>query len=115
MSAEALVNIDDSISLPLAISRAFNRSFVVLTRSDAFVDRVLYLNEAITEINAWRWADVITAEQCAFLLRKLRKEVQDELGSIGTRDSLSAGEVEARETAHAEWEAEREALKSGNH
>jgi hypothetical protein len=114
MSAEALVNIDESIALPLPISRAFNRTLGLLARSDAFVDRVFALHEAVSTVNAWRWADTITGEQCAFLLRKLRKEVQDELGAISQKDGLSAGEVEAREIAHAEWEEERQALKAGN-
>lgn len=114
MSVEALVNIDESIALPLPISRAFNRTFSVVAGADAFVDRVLYLNEAVSTVMAWRWADVITGEQCGFLLRKLRKEVQDELGAISQKDVSSAGEVEAREIAHAQWEEEREALKAGN-
>lgn len=114
MSAEALVKIDESIALPLPISRAFSRTFGVLARTDDFCDRVFALRDAVATVNSWHWADVITGEQCAFLLRKLRKECQDELGAISAKGTLSAGEVEAREIAHAEWEAERQALRAGN-
>lgn len=113
MSVEALVNIDESIALPLPISRAFNRTFSVLARTDDFVDRVFALHDAVAAVNSWRWADAITAEQSAFLLRKLRRHCQEDFGTV--HSTYSAGEVETRELSHAEWEAELEALRAGNH
>lgn len=114
MSAEALVNIDESLALPLSISCAFDRNLSVLAGSDAFVDRVLYLSETVSTVLSWRWADVITGEQCAYLLRRLRKEVQDDLGAISKKDGESASALQAREIAHAEWEAEREELRASS-
>lgn len=113
MSAEALVNIDESIALPFPISRAFNRTFSVFARTDDFVDRVFALHDAVATVNSWRWADAITDEQSAFLLRKLRRHCQEDFGAV--HSTFSASEVEACEISYAEWDAELEALRAGNH
>lgn len=105
--SSTMASIDDAITLPAGVAAAFNRSRGVFLGSDAFVDRVFSLHSIVDEIHAWRWAGAISGEQCGFLLRKIRRDIEAQgLGEI--HQGPSAEEVLAREEEHAKWEAEYE-------
>jgi hypothetical protein len=101
-----LVNIDDSIALPNGIAAAFNRSRSVFLGSDAFVDRIFAANSLVNEVNSWRWAGVISSEQCSFLLRKVRRDVESNPGVVFSQEGNSAEEVIAREAESEQWKRE---------
>lgn len=104
--ATTLVKLDDSIQVPAGVASAFNRSRSVYSGSAAFVDRLFESYRNCEQILAWRWAGVITGEQEAALLRKLRRDLEQDPGEISSRDSYSAIEVDQREA-----ECERIALE----
>ncbi len=114
--ATTLVKLDDSIQVPAGVAAAFNRSRAVYCNSTAFVDRLFESYRNCEQVLAWSWAGIITGEQCSAMLRKIRRDLEQDPGEISARESYSALEVDQREAenerlfaeVHAELAAERE-------
>lgn len=117
MSANVVVaNIDESLSLPVPVLSAFNRTCRVIGGSTAFVDRVPYVADAIRDVVAWRWAGVISEEQEVALFGRLRAFLSGPSGDpggildSGTQAAVDLDDLDAR---HAQWDAEEAARKAG--
>nr|CRY94989.1 hypothetical protein [uncultured prokaryote] len=93
-----VINFNDNSSMPAGVVSAFNRQLRVFDNSDSFVDRVFYLNEMVTRIDALRYAGVLSGQQTAGLFRQIRKLAQDDLGAV-TSESESALDIDSRESA----------------
>jgi hypothetical protein len=109
------VNVHESIEIPTGVALAFNRSLDIFSRGDSFIDRCLALGNTCNEIIAWRWAGIIDQTQCSYLLRKLRKTAQEDLGSITQNELRSAFEVQESEEASAELTADIERMLNPGH
>ena len=117
MSQSEVVQLDDSIQLPSGVAAAFNRSRSVFLNSDAFVDRIFAANSLVNEIHSWRWAGVISSDHCNFLLRKVRRDLEQHVGTVGEWHNNTAEEILAREKACEEerlqWQEEENLRLSG--
>lgn len=94
-SKAAKVSFDDSIDLPANIAAAYRRNLLVLTDAEAFVDRAQYLGTFVDNILSWRFANVITNEQCSWMLRVARKTIQEKPGRVNDNECNTAEQVEA--------------------
>jgi hypothetical protein len=94
-------NITETFSLPAPVAAAFDRCLQILANADAFEDKVYYLHELVDSIRQWRYVGACTATHEAVMLRKVRKEVEANMGAVTTSDTLSALEVAEREKRNA--------------
>lgn len=119
--ASTLVKLDDSINVPAGVASAFNRSRSVCDSSSAFVDRLFESQRNCEQVLAWRWVGIITGEQCAAMLRKIRRDIEQNPGEISLADTYSSIEIDQREVEHerimaevdAELAAEAEQRRAG--
>ncbi|MBD5065432.1 hypothetical protein GUF28_11565, partial [Xanthomonas citri pv. citri] len=81
MSVETLAS-THAQPLPDSVASSFNSHFRILSGTEAFVDRVFALHEATNAVIAWRHANIITGQQTADCLRRLRRFCQEDLGAI---------------------------------
>lgn len=95
MSVEALASIHAN-PLPESVASSFNCHLNILSRTEAFVDRVLALHETTNVVIAWRHANIITGQQTADCFRKLRRICQEDLGAIVSNEITPAIEIEQR-------------------
>lgn len=76
--------------LPKSISASFDCHIGILSRAEAFVDRVLALHETTNCVIAWRHANLITGQQTAECFRRLRRICQEDLGAIVSNEITPA-------------------------
>ncbi|KLA76902.1 hypothetical protein XEUVH32_19190, partial [Xanthomonas euvesicatoria] len=80
--------------LPDSVASSFNCHLRILSGTEAFVDRVFALNETTNVVIAWRHANIITGQQTADCLRRLRRICQEDLGAIVSNEVTPAIELE---------------------
>lgn len=93
MSVETLAS-NHADPLPESVASSFNCHIGILSRAEAFVDRVLALHETTNVVIAWRHANIITGQQTADCFRRLRRICQEDLGAIVSNEITPAIQIE---------------------
>ena len=89
MSVETLAS-NHVDPLPESVASSFNCHIGILSRAEAFVDRVFALHETTNIVIAWRHANIITGQQTAECFRRLRRICQEDLGAIVSNEITPA-------------------------